>query len=208
MLDLLDYRRRVFESYRTIRLADDPSSVTLDFRRAKDDLFKHHSQSPLSDAQKAAFTGLDYYPYNPAWRVVGTLSNLDRPVEFELDIGEDGRCRLVGFAQVDFTTPAGAGHLTLYWIAGYGGGLFLPFRDATAGSETYGGGRYLYDTIKGADLSSPHHPIEQSRFLLDFNLAYNPSCAYNPRWVCPLAPPTNHLAFPVPAGERVPQKAS
>lgn len=204
MLDLLDYRRRVFESYRTVRLADNPSSAARDFRHAKDDLFKHHPQSPLSDAQRGTFNGLDYFPYDPAWRVTGTLVNLDQPVEYELDIGDDGHCRLVGFAQVDFTTPAGDGQLTLYWIAGYGGGLFLPFRDTTAGGDTYGGGRYLYDTIKGADLGSSHHPLGEPRFLLDFNFAYNPSCAYNLRWVCPLAPPTNHLPFPVPAGERVP----
>ncbi len=79
---------------------------------------------------------------------------------------------------------------------GYGGGLFLPFADATNRRSTYGGGRYLLDTVKGADLGSAG-----SRLILDFNLAYSPSCAYNPRWVCPLAPAGNRLDFPVPAGE-------
>jgi uncharacterized protein (DUF1684 family) len=79
---------------------------------------------------------------------------------------------------------------------GYGGGVFLPFRDATNNRQTYGGGRYLYDTIKGADLGTA-----QGGIVLDFNYAYHPSCYYNPRWVCPLAPPQNILDFPVTAGE-------
>jgi hypothetical protein len=89
-----------------------------------------------------------------------------------------------------------AATLTLYWIEGYGGGLFLPFRDGTNGTETYGGGRYLYDTIKGADLGAGRRAIT-----LDFNFSYNPSCAYSPRWLCPLSPAENSLPFRVAAGE-------
>ncbi|MDH5246403.1 MAG: DUF1684 domain-containing protein, partial [Betaproteobacteria bacterium] len=76
---------------------------------------------------------------------------------------------------------------------------WLPFSDATGGSETYGGGRYLYDTIKGADLG-----IDGSAIVLDFNFAYNPSCAYDARWSCPLSPSENRLPYAVPAGERMP----
>jgi uncharacterized protein (DUF1684 family) len=89
--------------------------------------------------------------------------------------------------------------LALYWLEAYGGGVFLPFRDETSGTETYGAGRYLLDTVKGADLGE-----EGGRLVLDFNLAYNPSCAYDPRWACPLAPPENRLTIPIRAGERVP----
>ena len=89
--------------------------------------------------------------------------------------------------------------LDLYWLEAYGGGLFLPFRDTTSGRETYGAGRYLLDTVKGADLG-----MDGARLVLDFNHAYNPSCAYDPRWVCPLAPPANRLPFPVRAGEMTP----
>ncbi|HEX2196540.1 MAG TPA: DUF1684 domain-containing protein, partial [Actinomycetota bacterium] len=89
--------------------------------------------------------------------------------------------------------------LDVFWISGYGGGLFLPFRDATSGASTYGAGRYLYDTIKGADLGT-----EDGKLVLDFNFAYNPSCAYDPRWACPLAPPGNVLDVAVEAGERAP----
>jgi uncharacterized protein (DUF1684 family) len=89
------------------------------------------------------------------------------------------------------------GELEVYWIEVYGGGVFVPFRDATSGSESYGAGRYLLDTIKGADLGG-----EGDRLILDFNYAYNPSCAYDPRWSCPLAPAANWLQVPIRAGER------
>ncbi len=88
--------------------------------------------------------------------------------------------------------------LDLYWLDGYGGGLLLPFSDTTSGDETYGGGRYLLDTVKGADLG-----MEDGRLVLDFNFAYNPSCAYDPKWVCPLAPAQNRVPIPVRAGERL-----
>jgi uncharacterized protein (DUF1684 family) len=95
-----------------------------------------------------------------------------------------------------------AGHsLHALWIEGYGNGLFLPFRDATNGNETYGAGRYLLDTVKGADHGGD---AEGASLVLDFNLAYHPSCAWDPRWVCPLAPPDNTLPLGVPVGERLP----
>jgi uncharacterized protein len=94
----------------------------------------------------------------------------------------------------------GGQELELFWLEAYGGGLFLPFRDATSGDSTYGAGRYLLDTVKGADLGS-----EGGRLVLDFNFAYNPSCAYDPKWVCPLSPPANRLAVAVQAGEKKPE---
>jgi hypothetical protein len=90
------------------------------------------------------------------------------------------------------------GELTLYWLTGYGGGVFLPFLDATSGKETYGGGRYLLDTIKSAD----HGTLADGRTILDFNFAYNPSCYYSPRWICPLSPRSNRLPAPVRGGEK------
>jgi hypothetical protein len=115
----------------------------------------------------------------------------------------EGELRYRPVATVDFSVPEGTtsgttARLTLYWLEGYGGGLFLPFGDATNGKTTYGGGRYLYDTIKGADLG-----VTPDRIILDFNYAYNPSCAYRPKWVCPLAPRENILSFAVEAGERI-----
>ena len=89
--------------------------------------------------------------------------------------------------------------LAVFWLTAYGGGVFVPFRDATAGATTYGAGRYLLDTVKGADLGAGPHGV----LVLDFNYAYNPSCSYDPRWSCPLAPLESRIEIPIEAGERV-----
>lgn len=198
MLDLLDYRRRVFELYRDVRAAGDDPAAWQRWRQVRDDLFHNHPQSALDDAQKTVFTGLKYYPYRPAFRVVARIDYAVEDRVYEGDMGADGHVAYRRFAQVQFKLPTGPGTLSLFWIMGYGGGLFVPFRDATNGDTTYGAGRYLYDTIKGADLGAT-----QTEIVLDFNYAYHPSCAYHPRWVCPLAPPENHLSIPVTAGEKL-----
>jgi uncharacterized protein (DUF1684 family) len=198
LINLLDYRNRVAEMYRTVReLGTDNPEAHAHFRRVRDELFRAHPQSPLDSEQRATFGGLDYFDYNPAFRVVARVEMDIEPVSFQVDLGEDGLTTLRQFGQVSFQVPTGSGTLELFWIAGYGGGLFLPFRDATNGRSTYGGGRYLYDTIKGADLGAAG-----DRIVLDFNYAYHPSCHYSPRWVCPLAPPQNRLQIPIPVGER------
>ncbi len=102
------------------------------------------------------------------------------------------------FARAVFSLQGREDGLDLYWLDGYGGGVYLCFADATSGRETYGAGRYLLDTVKGSDLGT-----EAGRLVLDFNFAYNPSCSYDPRWVCPLAPPGNRMSAAVRAGERV-----
>jgi hypothetical protein len=150
----------------------------------------------LDAAQKAAFGGLRYYAYDNLYRVSAPLNTKVEPYTLDIELGDDGYFRCIRFGQVSFTLPTGAGTLNVYWINGYGGGVFLPFGDTTNRQTTYGAGRYLYDTIKGADLGATFDTIT-----LDFNYAYNPSCSYNPRWVCPLAPPENRLLFPIPAGE-------
>jgi uncharacterized protein len=99
---------------------------------------------------------------------------------------------------VSFSVGAAACRLSVYWLNEYTGGIFIPFRDGTSGSDTYGGGRYLWDSAKGADLGS--HGDELT---LDFNYAYHPSCTYDPRWNCPLAPQENWLSVPIEAGERL-----
>ena len=103
------------------------------------------------------------------------------------------------FARAGFDINGQGVSLDLYWLEGYGGGVYLSFADATSGDETYGAGRYLLDTVKGSDLGS-----EEGQLVLDFNFAYNPSCCYDPRWVCPLAPPGNRLPIAVRGGERYP----
>jgi uncharacterized protein (DUF1684 family) len=110
--------------------------------------------------------------------------------------GPDGavRYRRVAVARTPY------GPLTLWWIEAYGGGLFLPFRDCTSGRQTYGAGRYLTDTVKGT-FGRGVVVLPGDRVRLDFNYAYNPSCAYNDQYACPLAPPENRLTEPVAAGE-------
>ncbi len=198
MLDLLDYRRRVTEMYRAVREGNGNPEVWAWFRQQRDDLFHTHPQSALDDEQKRAFTGLPYYDYDPGFRVVASVDTDVESAVLHVELGDDGYFEYRRIGQVTFELPTGSGRLSLFWITGYGGGLFLPFGDATNRETTYGAGRYLYDTIKGADLGATLTEI-----VLDFNYAYNPSCAYNPRWVCPLAPFENRLPFPIPAGEKM-----
>ena len=104
------------------------------------------------------------------------------------------------FGSVSIPFPDGARRLDLYWMAGYAGGLFLPFRDATNSRETCGAGRYLLDAAKSADLGPG---AAANSLILDFNFAFQPSCAFDPKWACPLAPPSNRLDLPIRAGERL-----
>lgn len=200
MITLLDYRRSVSELYHAIRgygtHSEDAHTL---FKITRDDLFKTHPQSPLDSAQKSAFNGLSYFSYDPAYRVVVKPKPLAEPQIFYVDLGDDGQFTMRQFAEVDITLPTGSGTLGMFWIEGYGGGVFIPFRDTTNDNTTYGGGRYVLDTIKGVDLGSEG----DDKLVLDFNYAYHPSCYYNPRWVCPLAPPQNRLSFPVTAGEKL-----
>ena len=194
---LADWRLRVAELY----LASPTEGVEgwEEFRRRRDALFRHHPQSPLTEGQRAAFGGLPYFPHRAD---AVAHCRLDPPAGeqlLEVDTGgEDGviRYRRVGRLETPY------GKLTLFWTEGYGGGLFLPFQDATAGADSYGGGRYLTDTVKGTFGRGLTLAADGGEAVLDFNYSYNPSCAYNSRWACPLAPPENRLAEPVAAGER------
>lgn len=198
-LALADYRRQVSDLYASVRSSaeDDPEAAWRRFREARDSLFHEHPQSALTDEQRAQFSGLEYFEYQPSLRILTALERDRDPQSLEVSLRQDGQTRLKRVGAVSFEVQAQRLRLGVYWIEGYGGGLFLPFRDRTNGQETYAGGRYLLDTIKGADLGS-----EGGRLILDFNFAYNPSCAYNPRWHCPLAPPENWLEVPIRAGEK------
>jgi len=186
----------VFALYAEIRAASEPEQAWERWRATRDELFARHPQTPLTDADRATFTGLAYFDYDPALRVVARVEAAP-PTTSELSSsGAEGILfDRIGRAWFEL---AGARHaLELYWLSAYGGGLFLPFRDGTSGNETYGGGRYLLDTVKGADLG-----ITPQSLTLDFNFSYHPSCSYQPAWVCPLPPPANTLPVPVFAGER------
>ena len=197
-LTLADWRRSVAELYAAARRAGefDQDAAARGFRAARDELFKRHPQTPLDAAQRISFTDLDYFPYDPAWRVLSIVEQSVERESWKTDLPE-GLLRYTRDSVARFVCPEGEGQLSLFWIEGYGGGLFLPFRDGTNNRTSYGGGRYLYDTIKGADLG-----VGADEIVLDFNYAYNPSCAYAPKWVCPLAPRENTLAFEVVAGEK------
>jgi uncharacterized protein len=194
---LADWRLRVAEMYLAPPIEGEDGWE--DFRRRRDVLFREHPQTPLSEAQRSAFDGLPYFPYRSDAIVRCRLLPSARAEPLELDTGgEDGvvRYRRVG------RLATSDGELTLFWIEAYGGGLFLPFRDATAGDGSYGGGRYLTDTVKGTFGRGLTLAADGSSAVLDFNYAYNPSCAYNSRWACPLAPPENRLDEAIAAGER------
>jgi uncharacterized protein (DUF1684 family) len=196
-IELADYRRRVVQMYAAVRDdRDNPQEAWRRYRSQRENLFRMHPQSALDQAQKDHFKGLPYFPYNPALRLSVQIDTNVDPDVLEIQLQEDGITRIKRFGKVIFELQRQRLQLSLFWVLGYGGGIFLPFRDATAPNETYGGGRYLLDSIKGADLGQ-----DGERLVLDFNFAYNPSCAYNPRWHCPLAPRENWLDVPLRAGE-------
>jgi uncharacterized protein (DUF1684 family) len=199
-LRLAHWRRTVAEHYAAVRAATDldPARAATHFRSARDRLFREHSDSPIPVELRATWKGMRWYGYDPAWRVVAAVVPDPARREFTIDLATDGTLRCARIAHARFVHDGAEASLALYWLEGYGGGVWLPFVDATSGTDTYGGGRYLYDTIKGADLG-----VGASSIVLDFNFAYNPSCAYDERWSCPLSPPENRLPFAVTAGEKI-----
>ena len=200
MLGLWGWRRRVVALYAEVRAMPAPRLAWQLWREARDELFRNHDQSPLDPDQREHFCGLPVFEYDPALRFLVELeaARVDAR-RHAVPAGSDGTVGMVPFARTLGLERRLGRELTLYWLEGYGGGVFLPFRDATTGEATFGGGRYLIDTIKGADLGGD----DQGRVVVDFNFAYNPSCAYSDRWICPLAPPENTLPAPVRAGERL-----
>jgi len=197
--DLWDWRRRVAELYAEIRAQGEPQRAWRLWRDARDELFGTHPQSPLDDRRRRDFAGLPLFDYDPSLRCLVDLTPAPEVEGHALSGGRDGYVQLIPFARTAGLEERLGGELTLYWLGGYGGGVFLPFRDATTGTASFGGGRYLLDGIKGADLGMD----AGGRAILDFNFAYNPSCAYSARWICPLAPPENELPLAITAGERM-----
>jgi uncharacterized protein (DUF1684 family) len=197
-LTLLDWRLQVRDLYARVRADPDPVSAHEFWRTTRDQLFATHPDSPLLPEARAAFTGLNVAPYDPALRFELTLDPVVEPHRLEVPTATDG---VVPFERIGVLRLPGLGELDAWWLDSYGGGLFVPVKDAAAGRETYGGGRYLLDTVKGADLGGD---VRAGKLVVDLNFAYNPSCAYDPAWTCPLAPPGNTLAAPVRGGELLP----
>jgi uncharacterized protein (DUF1684 family) len=200
-LDLADWRRRMDALYAALRSDERAEPMRLvAFRSGKDRLFAEHPQSPVPPDQRPNFPGLAYWRHDPALRL--SLRLVLDPDAQPLDLPRSGEGPSFPYARigwVEFVVDGTACRLAVYWLNEYSGGIFIPFRDATSGGESYGAGRYLWDSAKGADLGSSGEEL-----VLDFNYAYHPSCVYDPRWSCPLSPPENHLPVPIRAGERLP----
>ncbi len=205
-LDLYDYRNRVSTLYRqrnnALKGNEDPQITLSQFRQERDNLFATHPQSALDGEQKHTFTGLHYFPFNPDMRFTTTVNTNIEPHRQEVVMNATEFMMTTTIGHIQFTVAQQTVTLSLYWLDIYGGGLFLPFRDTTSPQESYGGGRYLFDTIKGSDFLSTTDEHGQMQITLDFNYAYNPSCAYNDAWTCPLAPIENRLPVALPAGEK------
>jgi hypothetical protein len=202
------------------------------WRTTRERLFREHAQSPVPAASRDAFRA-HHYADDPGLRfkvpVVAdeavdergpsggpsaapaldfrgaeagsaTASAAGTALAIELPLSAGGTMAMRRIGHVEIPFAAGPRQLGVFWMAGYAGGLFIPFRDATNGSETYGAGRYLIDAAKSADLGGD---AGRRTLILDFNFAFHPSCAFDPKWACPLAPPSNRLDIPIRAGERL-----
>ncbi len=208
-LDLADWRRRVAALYVEVRALAlvDPETAWIHWTGERERLFRDHPQSPLPAGDRATFRA-EYFPYDPALRFEVALApapaspaaDSPAPGLLALPVSAGDAMAFDRVGRLDLPFPDGTRRLGLYWMSGYAGGLFLPFRDATNGRETYGAGRYLLDSAKSADLGPGREP---GTLVLDFNFAFQPSCAFDPRWACPLAPPENRLDLPIRAGERI-----
>lgn len=195
-LDLWDYRRRTTELYGRVRQME-PAPGWVHWVAARDELFRTHPQSPLPASERASFPGLAYWDYDPALRVIASVGPAPQ-TEIHISHSGQGSTAARTFGRVRFRLGLSDLELSAYWLQDYGGGVFVPFADATNGATSYGGGRYLLDTAKGADLGH-----ELDTVTLDFNFAYHPSCVHNPRWSCPLPPQGNRLPIGIQGGERL-----
>jgi uncharacterized protein (DUF1684 family) len=192
-LSLLDWRRQVTALYAEVRAEPDPAAGHRRWREGRDRLFRESPDSPLAAGDPRRDAGLPVAPYDPRLRFVAPVEPAE-PELLSVPTGTDG---IVGYERIGRVRLAGLGPLDVWWLTSYGGGLFVPVRDGNP--RAYGGGRYLLDTVKGADLGS-----EAGGLVVDLNFLYHPSCAYDPAWTCPLAPPGNMLDAVVEAGELLP----
>jgi uncharacterized protein (DUF1684 family) len=196
-LELADWRRETGALYALARGQADPAAAHALWRDGRDAMMRSHPQSPLPADSPLRASGVPYWPYDPALRWALPVEPVSDPQRLEIDTGPDGVTRYEQAGWLTLPDPVGR-RMALWWLDQYGGGLFLPVRDATAGGASYGGGRYLLDTAKGADLGSAG-----STLVVDLNFLYHPSCRYDDRWVCPLAPSGNTIDVPIRAGERL-----
>ena len=204
----------LYAEVRRLALAD-PAVAHTRWREEREALYRIHPASPVPAARRSEFRALRFR-YDPSLRfelpLIGELpgaapvaaSPASAPASrlgglaLPVSTGDAPEFDRLGRLEIPF--PDGPRRLSVFWLRGYSGGIFLPFRDGTNGRETYGGGRYLLDTAKGADLGGN---LDGGTIVADFNFAYQPSCAFDPRWSCPLSPPENRLDLEIRAGERI-----
>ena len=192
-MSLLDWRRRVAAIYAGIRATPDAQAAHRAWQEARNELLATHPESPIPPTKRAGFAGVQVASYDPGLRFIAEVDTDVEITRIEVATGSDG---VVPFERSGVVHLPGIGDLDVWWLASYGGGIFVPIRDTRSDGATYPGGRYVIDTVKGADLGG------DGRFLVvDLNFAYNPSCAYDPAWACPLAPPGNTVPVAVNAGE-------
>lgn len=202
---LADWRRQVAALHAEVRAlaVTDPSVAHRHWRDVRERLFREHPQSPVPRAARGRFVA-NHFDYDPGLRFSLALQPAApaAPGALALQLPNSGADTLsfgrLGRVEVPFDDRPRS--LSVFWMAGYAGGLFIPFRDATNGMETYGAGRYLVDAAKSADLGGDP---AAGTLILDFNFSFQPSCAFDPRWACPLAPPENRLDLAIRAGERL-----
>ena len=198
-----DWRRRTAELYARVRemAATDRVAALAHWRIERERLYREHPQSPVPASERDAFRALHFEP-GGSLRFEVVIEPDDGPEPMRISVsssdGSELAFRRIGRIHIPFAD--GPRTLSVLWMAGYAGGLFVPFRDTTNGTETYGAGRYLLDTAKSLDLGGD--PVSGT-LVVDFDYAIQPSCAFDPRWACPLAPPENRLDLPIRAGERL-----
>ncbi len=202
---LADWRRQVAALYAEVRAlaVTDPSVAHRHWRDGRERLFREHPQSPVPRDAREGFVA-HHFAYDAALRFTVELQPAPpvAPGALALQLPNSGADTLSfsRLGRVELPFAEGSRNLSVFWMAGYAGGLFVPFRDSTNGTETYGAGRYLVDAAKSADLGGD--PVAGT-LILDFNFAFQPSCAFDQRWACPLAPPENRFDLPIRAGERL-----
>jgi len=193
---LVDWRTRVADLYAAVRAEADPAVGHRLWVEGRTELFATHPQSPTAGKSELRESGVAYWPYDPALRFVVPVLEAE-PDERAVDGGDDGSVTMQRIGKVELPAPV-EGSLDVWWLHQYAGGLFVPMKDGTAGDGSYGAGRYLLDTVKGSWLGGDTDGI-----VLDLNFAYHPSCRYDDRWRCPLAPLGNTVTSRVEAGERM-----
>ncbi|WP_062520628.1 DUF1684 domain-containing protein [Demequina silvatica] len=187
--EIRDWRIRVADLYSEVRAEPDPEVAHRIWAHGRAALLREHPATPVPGPARASFTP-EVVPYRPEMRFVVPVAPAE-PERREVPTATDG---VVPFERVGRVELSGVGSLDVWWLDSYGGGIFVPLRDASP--RTYGGGRYVLDTVKGADLGGTSDAL-----VVDLNFAYQPSCAYSSDWVCPLPGPGNTLDAAVEAGE-------